>query len=68
MDAFEKLLKLNLKEVQEREVIHVVVVCCLKVRPCVGGMSRELRNGKGKETGGYGRGKSVREEERYITL
>ena len=52
MDAFEKLLKLNLKEVQEREVIHVVVVCCLKVRPCEGGMRGELRNGKVK--GGRG--------------
>lgn len=43
MDAFEKLLKLNLKEVQEREVIHIVVGCCLKVRPHVGGRRREVR-------------------------
>lgn len=55
MDAFEKLLKLNLKEVQEREVIHVVVVCCLKVRPCVEGVSGELKNGKGKERGKWER-------------
>ena len=30
VDAFEKLLKLSLKEVQEREIIHVLVDCCLQ--------------------------------------
>jgi len=30
MDAFEKLLKLNLKEKQAREIIHVLVDCCLQ--------------------------------------
>ena len=29
-DAFEKLMKLGLKEVQEREMIHVLVDCCLQ--------------------------------------
>ncbi len=32
MDAFEKLLRLGLKDVQEREVVHVLVDCCLQVR------------------------------------
>ena len=31
-DAFEKILKLGLKEVQEREVVHVLVDCCLQER------------------------------------
>lgn len=30
MDAFEKLLKLGLKNAQEREIIHVILHCCLK--------------------------------------
>ncbi|XP_068002114.1 nucleolar MIF4G domain-containing protein 1 isoform X1 [Melanerpes formicivorus] len=30
MDAFEKLLKLGLKDQQEREIVHVVVYCCLQ--------------------------------------
>ena len=30
VDAFEKLVKLGLKEVQEREIIHVLVDCCLQ--------------------------------------
>lgn len=30
LDAFEKLLKLNLKEKQAREIVHVVVDCCLQ--------------------------------------
>ena len=29
IDAFEKLLKLNLKEKQAREIIHVLMDCCL---------------------------------------
>ena len=29
MDAFEKLMKLNLKGQQERELVHVTVHCCL---------------------------------------
>lgn len=29
LDAFEKLCKLNLKDKQEREIIHVVLHCCL---------------------------------------
>ncbi|XP_054430759.1 nucleolar MIF4G domain-containing protein 1 [Pteronotus mesoamericanus] len=30
LDAFEKLLKLGLKDQQEREVVHVLVDCCLQ--------------------------------------
>ncbi|XP_034495988.1 LOW QUALITY PROTEIN: nucleolar MIF4G domain-containing protein 1 [Ailuropoda melanoleuca] len=30
LDAFEKLLKLRLKEQQEREIVHVLVDCCLQ--------------------------------------
>ncbi|XP_068762355.1 nucleolar MIF4G domain-containing protein 1-like [Montipora capricornis] len=30
VDAFEKLMKLNLKDVQSREIIHVLVDCCLQ--------------------------------------
>ena len=30
LDAFEKLLRLNLKEVQEREMVHVLIDCCLQ--------------------------------------
>ena len=29
-DAFEKLVKLGLKEVQEREMVHVLIDCCLQ--------------------------------------
>lgn len=32
LDAFEKLLKLNLKDKQAREIVHVVVDCCLQER------------------------------------
>lgn len=32
VDAFEKLLRLGLKEVQEREIIHVLIDCCLQER------------------------------------
>lgn len=32
MDGFEKLVRLGLKEVQEREVVHVLVDCCLQER------------------------------------
>ncbi|XP_037985452.1 nucleolar MIF4G domain-containing protein 1 [Motacilla alba alba] len=30
MDAFEKLLKLGLKDQQEREIVHVILYCCLQ--------------------------------------
>lgn len=30
VDAFEKLMRLNLKDVQTREVIHVLIDCCLQ--------------------------------------
>lgn len=30
LDAFEKLLKLGLKDQQEREIIHVLMDCCLQ--------------------------------------
>ncbi|XP_064018881.1 nucleolar MIF4G domain-containing protein 1 [Pogoniulus pusillus] len=30
LDAFEKLLKLGLKDQQEREIVHVVIFCCLQ--------------------------------------
>ncbi|XP_040115870.1 nucleolar MIF4G domain-containing protein 1 [Oryx dammah] len=30
LDAFEKLLKLGLKDQQEREIVHVLVECCLQ--------------------------------------
>uniref|UniRef100_A0A8C3W352 Nucleolar MIF4G domain-containing protein 1 n=1 Tax=Catagonus wagneri TaxID=51154 RepID=A0A8C3W352_9CETA len=30
LDAFEKLLKLGLKDQQEREIVHVLVACCLQ--------------------------------------
>eukprot|EP00951_Prasinocladus_malaysianus_P008045 scaffold57866_cov52-Prasinocladus_malaysianus.AAC.1 len=33
MDAFERLLRLPLKAQQEREIVRVVVECCLQVRP-----------------------------------
>ena len=29
LDMFEKLLKLGLKDYQDREIIHVLVDCCL---------------------------------------
>ncbi|XP_078393240.1 nucleolar MIF4G domain-containing protein 1 [Cetorhinus maximus] len=32
LDAFEKLLRLRLKDQQEREIIHVLVHCCLQER------------------------------------
>ena len=32
LDAFEKLLKLSLKERQAREIIHVLIDCCLQER------------------------------------
>ncbi|XP_046580458.1 nucleolar MIF4G domain-containing protein 1-like isoform X2 [Haliotis rubra] len=32
IDAFEKLLKLGLKHQQEREIIHVILDCCLQER------------------------------------
>ncbi|KAM5303633.1 nucleolar MIF4G domain-containing protein 1 isoform 2-T2 [Glossophaga mutica] len=32
LDAFEKLLKLGLKDPQEREVVHVLLDCCLQER------------------------------------
>ena len=31
IDCFNKLIKLNLKEKQAREIVHVVVDCCLQV-------------------------------------
>lgn len=31
IDAFEKLIRLNLKDVQTREVIHVLIDCCIQV-------------------------------------
>ena len=31
VDAFEKLLKLQLNDVQDREIVHVLVDCCLQV-------------------------------------
>ncbi|MEE6525197.1 hypothetical protein FKM82_025061, partial [Ascaphus truei] len=30
LDAFEKLLKLGLKDHQEREIVHVLIDCCLQ--------------------------------------
>ncbi|XP_054246171.1 nucleolar MIF4G domain-containing protein 1 [Indicator indicator] len=30
LDAFEKLLKLGLKDQQEREIVHVIIYCCLQ--------------------------------------
>ncbi|XP_014800370.1 PREDICTED: nucleolar MIF4G domain-containing protein 1 [Calidris pugnax] len=30
LDAFEKLLKLGLKDKQEREIVHVIIYCCLQ--------------------------------------
>lgn len=30
-DAFEKLLRLQLKDKQERELVHVVLHCCMQV-------------------------------------
>ncbi|XP_062840187.1 nucleolar MIF4G domain-containing protein 1 [Anolis carolinensis] len=30
LDAFEKLLKLRLKDQQEREIVHVLIDCCLQ--------------------------------------
>ena len=30
IDGFQKLVKLGLKDVQEREVIHVLLDCCLQ--------------------------------------
>lgn len=32
LDAFEKLLKLKLKAKQDREMVNVIVDCCLQVR------------------------------------
>ncbi|CAH3015813.1 unnamed protein product [Porites evermanni] len=32
IDAFEKLLRLNLKDAQTREVIHVLIDCCVQER------------------------------------
>ena len=31
MDGFEKLIHLQLKSVQEREIVYVIVNCCLQV-------------------------------------
>ena len=31
IDCFNKLLKLNLKDKQAREIIHVLIDCCLQV-------------------------------------
>jgi hypothetical protein len=31
LDAFEKLMKLNLKSSQEREILYVLIHCCLQV-------------------------------------
>lgn len=31
-DAFEKLLRLGLRDKQQREIIHVLVDCCLQVQ------------------------------------
>ena len=31
IDAFEKLLKLGLKDTQQRELVHVTLHCCLQV-------------------------------------
>lgn len=33
LDAFDKLLRLGLKEPQEREMVHVLVDCCLQEHP-----------------------------------
>ncbi|XP_062424816.1 nucleolar MIF4G domain-containing protein 1 isoform X2 [Rhea pennata] len=30
LDAFEKLLKLGLKDQQEREIVHIILYCCLQ--------------------------------------
>ena len=30
MDGFQKLVRLGLKDVQEREVVHVLLDCCLQ--------------------------------------
>lgn len=30
MDGFQKLVRLGLKDVQEREAVHVLVDCCLQ--------------------------------------
>jgi nucleolar MIF4G domain-containing protein 1 len=30
MDAFEKLLKLGLKDQQEREIMHIAILCCMR--------------------------------------
>jgi len=30
VDCFQKLLKLRLSEVQEREIVHVLLDCCLQ--------------------------------------
>ncbi|XP_055661987.1 nucleolar MIF4G domain-containing protein 1 isoform X1 [Falco peregrinus] len=30
LDAFEKLLRLGLKDQQEREIVHVIIYCCLQ--------------------------------------
>ncbi|XP_074013552.1 nucleolar MIF4G domain-containing protein 1 [Numenius arquata] len=30
LDAFEKLLKLGLKDKQEREIVHIIIYCCLQ--------------------------------------
>jgi len=30
LDAFEKLLRLGLKNQQDREIIHVIINCCLQ--------------------------------------
>jgi nucleolar MIF4G domain-containing protein 1 len=32
VDAFEKLLRLGLKDKQEREIVHILVDCCLQER------------------------------------
>ena len=35
VDAFEKLLRLGLKDAQGREMVHVLLDCCLPVCVCV---------------------------------
>lgn len=45
MDAFEKILKLGLKNQQEREIINVILHCCLqekKYNPYYGCMAQKL--------------------------
>ncbi len=54
LDAFERLLKLKLKAKQDREIVHVLVDCCLQVllaseRERKGKMKNEKRKTKKKE-------------------